>query len=488
MIELYAMLVALAVKSTAVLLAATAAQAVLRRGPAAVRHLTWTFALAAILVLPAGSLGERWISVDATGAAASVLRGAAQSITVSAGDALPWREGLAALWLAGAVLLAARFAASSIAAARLRARAQVVDRAGAIPVLLSAEIASPVALGVIRPSILVPAAFTEWSAARRRVVLLHEAAHIERGDLWAHLAAGIAKAIYWYNPLVWFAAARLEDERERACDDFVLAAGEDACTYADTLIAVARSMQSGLAAPGIPMTTPSRLESRLRAILDSTIRRASITRAALAAATVATLAISIPLAVLRAQPAEPLSGRVLDASGAAVRGALVSLRHVGGAIQHTAVTTGDGAFAFSQLQPGPYMLGVEKTGYAISMLVIPLGANERVRKDVTLAAYGSNPKRIRLGGDAQATRLVHQIRPTYPPEAKRSRTQGKVALEVVILRDGTVGDIQLVASPHEALTRSAVDAVRQWTYRPTLLNGQPIEVLTRVDVNYTLTK
>ena len=100
---------------------------------------------------------------------------------------------------------------------------------------------------------------------------------------------------------------------------------------------------------------------------------------------------------------------------------------------------------------------------------------------------GLTPKRLRIGGNVQATNLITKITPKYPPEAKAARVQGTVRMTVVIGKDGHVLDVQLV-SGHPMLVASAEGAVWQWIYRPTLLNGQPVEVMTQVDVNYTLSK
>lgn len=95
------------------------------------------------------------------------------------------------------------------------------------------------------------------------------------------------------------------------------------------------------------------------------------------------------------------------------------------------------------------------------------------------------PQRIRVGGNVQSAQLITKVMPKYPPDAKLARIQGKVRLNVVINKDGTVQDVQ-IADGDPALTETAVEAVRQWVYKPTLLNGQPVEVQTVVDVNFTL--
>jgi TonB family protein len=96
-----------------------------------------------------------------------------------------------------------------------------------------------------------------------------------------------------------------------------------------------------------------------------------------------------------------------------------------------------------------------------------------------------NPQRIRVGGNVQAANLLVKVTPAYPPLAKQARIQGTVRFTVIIGKDGSIENMELI-SGHPLLVPSATDAVRQWVYKPTLLNGQPVEVMTQVDVNYTL--
>jgi TonB family protein len=110
-----------------------------------------------------------------------------------------------------------------------------------------------------------------------------------------------------------------------------------------------------------------------------------------------------------------------------------------------------------------------------------------VPSEQTPAEDSSPPKRIRVGGNMQATNLIYKLTPKYPPEAKEARVQGTVTMAVTVGSDGKVKDVQLITGP-DLLVQSAMEAVWQWVYRPTLLNGEPVEVLTQVDVNYTLTQ
>jgi periplasmic protein TonB len=96
-------------------------------------------------------------------------------------------------------------------------------------------------------------------------------------------------------------------------------------------------------------------------------------------------------------------------------------------------------------------------------------------------------QRIRVGGNVQSAKLVKQPKPMYPPLAKQARIQGTVRFTAIIGRDGAIQNLTLV-SGHPLLVPSATEAVRQWVYQPTLLNGEPVEVVTQIDVNFTLSQ
>ena len=95
------------------------------------------------------------------------------------------------------------------------------------------------------------------------------------------------------------------------------------------------------------------------------------------------------------------------------------------------------------------------------------------------------PKRIRVGGQVQTAKLINKVQPVYPPLAKQARIQGTVRLQAIIAKDGSVVELQ-VLSGHPLLQQAALDAVRQWRYQPTLLNQEPVEVVTTIDVIFTL--
>jgi protein TonB len=95
------------------------------------------------------------------------------------------------------------------------------------------------------------------------------------------------------------------------------------------------------------------------------------------------------------------------------------------------------------------------------------------------------PQRVTVGGQIQEALLVRKVSPVYPPLARQARISGTVRLQAIIGVDGAIRELR-VLSGHPLLVRSALDAVQQWRYRPTELNNQPVEVLTQIEVNYTL--
>jgi protein TonB len=91
-----------------------------------------------------------------------------------------------------------------------------------------------------------------------------------------------------------------------------------------------------------------------------------------------------------------------------------------------------------------------------------------------------------VGGDVQSAKLIKHPAPTYPAMAVSARIQGAVVLQAIIGKDGTVRDLKEVSAASPLLVRSAMDAVKQWTYSPTLLNREPVEVITEITVNFAL--
>ena len=101
-----------------------------------------------------------------------------------------------------------------------------------------------------------------------------------------------------------------------------------------------------------------------------------------------------------------------------------------------------------------------------------------------IAAKDDKP--VRVGGNVQSAKLIKHPAPKYPAIAKSARIQGTVVLQAIIGKDGAVRNLTVVSAASPLLVSSATDAVKQWVYQPTLLNQEPVEVITEITVNFAL--
>ncbi len=260
---------------------------------------------------------------------------ASDAPSASARKPLSWSAILLGVWMIGALLIVSRLMAGVVAVQWMSRRTEHVTEApwlaqarslaaelGISPrivFLRSKGAAMPMAWGLLRPAVLMPADADDWPADRLRIVLLHELAHVKRHDCLTHMLAQMSCALHWFNPLAWIAARHVRTERERACDDLVLAAGTRGSDYADQLIEIARVMRAGrfpavLAGASLAMAHRSELEGRLMAILDPSVPRAGLSRFRTSAATAIFALGVLPLASVQAwqvaTPDEPQPAQI----------------------------------------------------------------------------------------------------------------------------------------------------------------------------------
>jgi TonB family protein len=376
-------------------------------------------------------------------------------------------------------------------------------------------LAMPLTWGLFHPVIVLPSCAAHWPDERRRIVLSHELAHIARHDWLLQICAQLARAVYWFHPLAWLAAARLRQESECACDDAVLLSGIAPSLYASQLLDLARTLENtgrGWSA-GLAVARPSNLERRFAAMLNPSIHRSRLSLGNKLLIPLFALCFLLPLAALRL-PAQDLSGKVAgtvhDASGAGVSNAtIIVTNHTADTIDMT-TSDRDGNFSFKALPSGEYELKVLKRGFEVyrapevtlaagrdfsENITLQIGSiteevdvvPEGARKPLSSSGSTGNPSRLGLGGDIEASKLITKVQPVYPQAAKSAGIEGKVILHAVISMNGKPLSLRVMNSRVDPdLARSAVEAVSQWRYTPTLLNGEPIEVDTTIMVNFTL--
>src|SRR5262249_25456458 len=160
------------------------------------------------------------------------------------------------------------------------------------------------------------------------VVLSHELAHVARHDWLLQMCAEVARALYWFHPLVWLAAAQLRQEGERACDDAVLLSGVAPATYAKQLLDLARTLKNpgDVWATALDIERPSNLERRFAAMLNPSLNRSHLSARAKLLIPCLALVVLLPLAAFHLS-AQSLSGKiagaVTDPSGTGVANATI---------------------------------------------------------------------------------------------------------------------------------------------------------------------
>jgi beta-lactamase regulating signal transducer with metallopeptidase domain len=320
----------------------------LRHRPARVRAAIWGTALVGSLLIPAVSTVVPTLSVElptlvselvvdsrpidgrptqaftapvpppASGAA--VVDRTRPAVTDVSRPTIGLGTVLLAVWGLGSIVMLVHQCVGLWRMSRIVARARLVrdsnwsvlldevktqlGRRRPVRLLSSGEVDVPAVYGLVRPVVILPAHSTVWLEDRRTAVLQHELVHIIRFDWIVRVAARIARAVYWFNPLAWWAVRRLDLEQELACDEEVLALGSRASTYACHLLGIARAAVAAptLSQAGLAMARRSHLEARIMSILKPSKHR-KIGLAVILPAVLVTAAL-VP-AIAAVQPTEP---------------------------------------------------------------------------------------------------------------------------------------------------------------------------------------
>lgn len=330
----------------------------MRGASAASRHSTWTLGVFSLVLIPfLSELLPRWEVVPTwnigsavglpkpTGVKSPPTYGGAKPTKASAGpgtkevitelenaDNAPQTAHslagtIATVWVVGVCALLLRLAASSVLLRRHLLRCTRVTNGPLLEAMqrcarrlqlrrpvrlyLSDRRAAPMTLGIIRPSVLLPADVEHWSGEHLECTLLHELAHVHRLDCLTQLATQFVVATYWLNPMAWFAAWRTRVECEHACDDAVIQQGVKASDYAEQLLCITSELRPWQLACYVPvsMTSSRTLTRRLRAILSETQNRRRAGRSMVAASAALLIALVVPLAMLHSASGEQAENR-----------------------------------------------------------------------------------------------------------------------------------------------------------------------------------
>jgi beta-lactamase regulating signal transducer with metallopeptidase domain len=462
----------------------------------------------------------------------------AESRIVSSPTAFDPKATLLGIWFAGVVanltgLLIGLWRLRSIAALAtivhegpwVNAARELSDHFGLrtpTTLLQSDRPALLVTWGFFAPKVMLPVDAASWDEDRIRVVLAHELAHVRRHDWIIQIGSELVRIANWFNPLVWLAASRLRLESERACDDAVVNLGVSGREYAEHLLDLAR--QFGRARqvpfPAVPIVPrPSNLERRVIAMLNARLSRHPVSGAARLATLAALLAVAIPIALFAQNTFATLSGRILDQSGAVLPGVVVVATDGDRRVKHEVRTDGTGQFEIVGLPQGGYSLQASLPGFQNFDEQLTF-SGENIRRDITLSlgtlqetiSVTSGPSKapfppsgpykpraancgpggpraawppqrdgaVRVGGQIRQPTKLYHVAPVYPDGS----SAGVVRISVVIGPDGYVQETQVTNDAPPALAQSALDAVRQWVFEPTLLNCVAVPVKMNVTVDF----
>jgi TonB family protein len=527
----------LALRSSGVMLVALAVVACLARRSAAMRHRVLALAFAgAVAVGPMAPLVPAWEVLPAAEWQPATALVPQSAVPVPTGSATtPGASSLGlfdlgvAAWGLGSLVAFVRLAGGSWYVRRLARRSgwgtgetwtrtlEEVRKTFGIGREVRLAVTDREDLlatfGVLRPTVLVPRRAVGWEADRVRAVLLHELAHVKRGDWLVQVLAESARALFWFNPLFGIACTRLRRESECACDDEVLAAGVGPERYAEHLVEIARGSRRHSAMPWsavvVPMARQSTLEGRVTAMLNPVLDRRTPSRLAiLASGALVVVAVMITAALRIAAQSNALAveGTVFDPSGGVLPAVEVTLED-GNKIRWPTTTGPDGRFRFEPVGAGTYVLEASLPGFRSLRHEFRLSTERRAPQNITLqvgqleetitisakrpapnAATTAKPAPMRvMGGNIKQPLKLRDVRPIYPDAMREAGLEGVVPMEAIIAVDGSVLSVRVLsAQVAPEFAASAVAAVKQWRFTPTLLNGAPVEVVMTVSITFRL--
>jgi TonB family protein len=469
---------------------------------------------------------------------------------------LDTRAALALIWLAGTLVMIAVIAVNNFRLWRsVRKLRHATDQSilelfedckqsmrvrTVVGLAITCQVKSPSLFGCIRPRVLLPDGLTgQIPREELRFIFLHELAHLKQGDIWTGWIVAFLQSLHWFNPLVWWAFARMRADREVSCDALALsrARNVDNEIYGGALIGMLERFQHSRRLPVVAGILENKAQLKRRLVMITNFRHSTRGEIIAAAALFAVLSIALLTtprtlisqsneadfdlkAMTMAQQFASFGvapdGRstefsILMVDGQAFTGITSetlrksipdgNISHVPALwLIHNLETTGNGVVGDSwvrQLTDGAKIEAMRERadmmklnhemqtsvdGEERAALIRQMAetGTEKARQRAEASAY---PDAVRVGGAVMQSRLVYMVHPDYPNDARPERVSGQVALEIVIDEEGSVVEIQVI-SGHNSLQQAAIDAVKQWKYSPTLMNGNPIPVRAEVRITF----
>lgn len=500
-------------QGTAIGVATAAVLATCPRAMARTRYLIAGAGLVAMTAAPLVTLGLVWQSAPAIDAAlpsfsaAAAAQATAASLPLSPAALAPWLPIAVGVWALGVLLLTTRLVVAWLRTEQVRRRdVQIVsdglrravrrlarDLGITRPIGLfeSPWIDAPTVIGWLRPTILLPVgALTGLSVQQIEAVLSHELAHIKRHDYLVNVLQHLAETVFFYHPAVWWLSRQIRIEREHCCDDVAVEACGNAAIYARALAALEESRQRQ--ATFALAATDGSLVDRVRRLVGPAhvdARRPSLPIAVCVAVILTMLTFGAVQARSQDRPAVVEATQAQPARIVLPPGSTLTLQDGDGTVTMSGIVTvtAPGSAVPSQNPTAVPFERVDAATIQVDGVPYKRGTAEdvaRLARSRTDQGVGEAPP-LRVGGNIKEPRKIRSVNPAYPQVARDAGISGVVILEAVIDTDGLPVNLKILRSIPE-LDQAAINAVRQWRYTPTLLNGVPVAVVMTVTVHFTL--
>jgi TonB family protein len=394
---------------------------------------------------------------------------------------------------------------------------------------------SPWTFGVLQAAVALPTGFGSLAPAFQRAVICHELLHIKRRDVAVAFLEELAVAALWFHPWVWQLRARIRVVREQVVDARVIGMLGDRDEYVRCLVDMSgHDLAPHVSKAGAGMLRPRELRARVDAIFEEvpmSRARFAVAGCVFIAVTIATGLVAVAALPLRSQyvvsglgrtpaqtPATAAPGRQInrvypeypqDALERGIKGVVIVdiIVNAAGEVTTGAVAGGPQelrASAFKAALALKFTPGSSTTAMQIAVEYMLTDTNWGVKIGEALPNTGTRPMPRNAGGDIPAgpsnrdaagayriggglipPKKIKDVPPLYPPIAQQARVQGVVILETRIDENGNVSDTRVLRSI-PLLDQAAIDAVKQWQYERTLMNGVAVPVIITVTVNFTL--
>jgi bla regulator protein BlaR1 len=422
----------------------------LRKNYARVRYQLWLAASLkflipfSLLIRLGGRLANPYGSPETQPGFYFVIQKVSQPFTQTpslAASLLPLLPGiLALLWLCGFVTVIAltwlrwRRVAAAMRAAQPMSHGREVgvlrhlERSAGlrkpIAFCMSAGSLEPGIFGIIRPVLLWPETISQHlQDAHLEAILAHEVWHVRRRDNLAAAIHMVVEAIFWFHPLVWWLGARLIEERERACDEEVLRLGNPPQIYAESILKTCEFCM-GSPLPCVSGVTGADLKQRIvRIMTPDSVMNLTVTRKLFL-----------------------------------------------------------GAMAIGVIA-GPILVGLVK-----APLVNAQSPQASAAPKPGAPAHWLAPQNqiYHVGGDVSAPMLIFAPDPEYTEKARQAKYQGVCVVALIVDEEGNPQRVQIVRHLGMGLDKKAVEAVRQYRFKPAMLRGKPVPVQVNIEVNFRI--